>query len=81
MRGTRDAIGAGMRIIVDAGHGGSAPAGRSTPYGVRGKSGTFEKDVTLALAQRLERRLGQGVVLTRAEDTNLSLAERCGLGA
>lgn len=60
-------------IVIDPGHGGADP-------GTRGVDGVFEKDVTLAIAQRLKRRLEQGlrarVLLTRAADASRSLAER-----
>jgi N-acetylmuramoyl-L-alanine amidase len=60
------------RIIVDAGHGGH-------DTGAIGPSGVREKDVTLAMAQRLKRRLearGFEVVLTRRDDTFIPLEER-----
>lgn len=60
-------------IVVDAGHGGSDP-------GAVGASGTREKDVTLDVARRLASRLEHGgryrVVLTRAGDETVSLAQR-----
>ena len=60
-------------IVVDAGHGGTDP-------GAVGASGTREKDVTLDVARRLAARLQRGgryrVVLTRAGDETLSLAQR-----
>jgi N-acetylmuramoyl-L-alanine amidase len=60
------------RIVVDAGHGGHDP-GAIGPRRVR------EKDVTLAMAKRLARKLraaGFEVVLTRADDRFLALEER-----
>jgi N-acetylmuramoyl-L-alanine amidase len=60
------------RIVVDAGHGGHDP-GAIGPRGVR------EKDVTLAMARRLQRKLeraGFQVVLTRRDDRTLDLPER-----
>jgi hypothetical protein len=66
-------------IVLDAGHGGEAPEGRSTPAGVVGPGGTREKDLTLDLAQRIRRLAaarGQAVVLTRESDRNLSLRRR-----
>jgi len=61
------------RIVVDAGHGGKDP-------GAVGFSGTFEKNVTLAmaktLARKLERELECEVILTRSGDTFLELEER-----
>jgi len=59
-------------VIVDAGHGGSDP-------GAIGLGGLREKDVTLALARALRRRLvarGFAVVMTRDGDASLSLLER-----
>ena len=60
------------RIIVDAGHGGH-DSGAVGPTRVR------EKDVTLAMAKRLARRLqekGFEVVLTRPDDRYVALEER-----
>ncbi|MFL5301221.1 MAG: N-acetylmuramoyl-L-alanine amidase [Anaeromyxobacteraceae bacterium] len=60
------------RIVVDAGHGGH-DTGAIGPTRVR------EKDVTLAMAKRLARRLeakGFEVVLTRNDDTFVPLEER-----
>ncbi|HEX9050114.1 MAG TPA: N-acetylmuramoyl-L-alanine amidase [Anaeromyxobacter sp.] len=60
------------RIVVDAGHGGHDP-GAIGPRRVR------EKDVTLAMARRLAKRLreaGFEVVLTRKDDRYLALEER-----
>ncbi|HYQ80632.1 MAG TPA: N-acetylmuramoyl-L-alanine amidase [Anaeromyxobacteraceae bacterium] len=63
------------RVVVDAGHGGHDP-GAIGPRGVR------EKDVTLAMAWRLKRKLeraGFQVVLTRRDDRFLGLDERTAL--
>lgn len=63
---------AGRTIVVDAGHGGVDP-------GAIGHSGTYEKDVTLAIALQVAELLGStgaNVVLTRDRDVQLSLAER-----
>jgi N-acetylmuramoyl-L-alanine amidase len=61
------------RIVVDAGHGGKDP-------GAIGPGGTKEKDVTLAIAKllskRLEERFGCEVILTRDKDVYLPLEER-----
>jgi N-acetylmuramoyl-L-alanine amidase len=63
-------------IMIDPGHGGHDP-------GAIGKRGTFEKDVTLDVAQRMAERLSQmkGVTakLTRREDMFLPLKERVGI--
>jgi len=63
----------GLRIVVDAGHGGKDP-------GAIGPSGVFEKDVCLALAKELSRQLEKGlkceVILTRDKDIFLPLEER-----
>jgi N-acetylmuramoyl-L-alanine amidase len=66
-------------IVIDAGHGDDAAVGHSTPIGVRGPGGTLEKDVTLRLAEHLADALGPLAELTRASDTNLSLAARAAL--
>jgi N-acetylmuramoyl-L-alanine amidase len=62
------------RIVIDPGHGGK-------DYGAPGYlRGVHEKDVVLAiskkLAERLQRKLGCEVLLTRKDDTYLTLEER-----
>lgn len=61
------------RVVLDPGHGGNDP-------GTLGVDGVYEKNVTLAIAKRLKRRLEQGlgaqVLLTRDRDQTRSLAER-----
>lgn len=60
-------------IVVDAGHGGIDP-------GAIGKSGRYEKDVTLrhalALRDKLEKSGRYTVVMTRTRDTFISLNDR-----
>src|SRR6478609_982994 len=63
-------------IVIDPGHGSDHQEGRSTAYGVRGPSGTQEKDVTLRLALRIADLLGPLAELTRSDDSNPSLAAR-----
>ena len=60
------------RVVIDAGHGGH-------DTGAVGAKGTREKDVTLAIAQRLSELLtvaGLEVVLTRDADTFVRLEDR-----
>lgn len=61
------------RVVVDAGHGGKDP-------GAIGPKGLMEKDVTLAMAKVLARKLkeeiGCEVILTRSGDVYLPLEER-----
>lgn len=61
------------RIIIDPGHGGRDP-------GTIGRSGLFEKKITLAIAKKLkkllEQRLSVKVVLTRDDDSFIGLKER-----
>lgn len=61
------------RIVLDPGHGGADP-------GAQGVDGLLEKDVVLAIAQRLKRRLEESsnakVLLTREGDATRTLAER-----
>ncbi|HYO71625.1 MAG TPA: N-acetylmuramoyl-L-alanine amidase, partial [Archangium sp.] len=60
------------RVVIDAGHGGH-------DTGAIGRKGTQEKDVTLAIAQKLARELrdrGLEVMLTREGDRYLKLEER-----
>jgi len=60
-------------IIIDAGHGGIDP-------GATGRSGVFEKKLTLRVAQRLKEYLQKSnkynVIMTRDKDIFLSLRER-----
>lgn len=70
-----------VQVVLDPGHGGAIPNGKSTPIGAVAASGLAEKDVTLAVAAAVARELGgagssAGVVLTRSADVNPSLAER-----
>jgi N-acetylmuramoyl-L-alanine amidase len=60
------------RVVIDAGHGG-------TSLGTSAAMGLHEKDVTLDIAGRLERRLsgdGVSVLMTRSDDDTLSLQAR-----
>ncbi len=63
-------------VLVDPGHGGKDP-------GAIGLGGTREKDLTLAIARRVAKRLGRepgiDVVLTRSRDTLIALADRPGM--
>jgi len=60
-------------IVIDAGHGGKDP-------GAIGYSGTKEKDITLDVAKRLEKKLSKNmnvkIIMTRNEDVFLRLSER-----
>ena len=60
-------------VVIDPGHGGKDP-------GAVGSCGLMEKEITLAIAKRLKRRLdgekGIRAILTRKEDRYLSLEER-----
>lgn len=67
------------QIVIDAGHGGTTDMGKSTAYGARGVSGTFEKDITLDIARRVAAELGSTASLTRGNDTNLPLAQRASM--
>ncbi len=62
-----------VTIVIDAGHGGE-------DSGARGRGGTLEKDVTLAIAKRLKERIdlepGMRAVLTRDGDYFIPLAQR-----
>jgi N-acetylmuramoyl-L-alanine amidase len=63
-------------VVIDPGHGGS-------DRGVRGPRGAEEKALTLAVAQRLktliETRLGARVVMTRADDRDVTLDTRAAI--
>ena len=59
-------------VVIDAGHGGG-------DEGARGSDGLLEKEVVLDVARRLRDRLaafGYRVVLTRDDDTRVSLRDR-----
>ncbi|MDF2368278.1 N-acetylmuramoyl-L-alanine amidase [Sneathiella sp.] len=64
-------------IVVDAGHGGIDP-------GAIGKSGVYEKKITLGVAKRMHDILSKNkkynVIMTRNDDTFLSLRERVAVG-
>jgi len=66
----------GKTVVLDAGHGGSDPGAAGAANGL------WEKDlnlrITLAAAEKL-RGLGAEVILSRSEDTTVSLAERMAL--
>jgi N-acetylmuramoyl-L-alanine amidase len=68
-----DAHGRDVIVAIDAGHGGIDP-------GSIGKSGTREKQVTLAIARRLKERIdrepGMRAVLTRDSDYFVELRDR-----
>src|SRR5688500_12065068 len=55
-----------MRVIIDPGHGGDAPNGRSSPYGARGPNGTLERDVVLRLSTLVDAELGGAAQRTRS---------------
>jgi len=66
----------GWDVVLDPGHGGQQ-------VGARGRRGTAEKTVTLDIARRLKRHLEQAglrVMLTRAGDQTVALAQRSELG-
>jgi len=76
VRTLQDAIGSGQRklvVAIDAGHGGKDP-------GAHGPSGVHEKDVTLAVARELARRInddpGMKAVLIRDNDSFVPLQQR-----
>jgi len=62
-----------VTVVIDAGHGGEDP-------GARGRRGTLEKEVTLAISRRLKERIdrepGMRAVLTREGDYFIGLAQR-----
>jgi N-acetylmuramoyl-L-alanine amidase len=64
-----------LDIVIDPGHGGASPVGKSTPYGCHLPSGREEKDLNLELARAVQASL-PGSRLTRGADHNLSLATR-----
>ncbi|HHU32163.1 MAG: N-acetylmuramoyl-L-alanine amidase [Zhaonellaceae bacterium] len=68
----------GKTIVIDAGHGQIQSGGWSDP-GAIGPSGLYERDVVQDIAFRTAdflKDMGANVILTRAGDTNLTLAGR-----
>ena len=66
----------GVTIMLDAGHGGSDPGA----MGVAGRTGPVESEINLAAIQAVQYRLeqlGATTVLTRADDSRVTLDERC----
>lgn len=63
-------------IVIDPGHGGMEP-------GAKGKGGTLEKNITLAISLKLkdliERNLALRVVLSRERDETISLENRAAI--
>jgi N-acetylmuramoyl-L-alanine amidase/outer membrane protein OmpA-like peptidoglycan-associated protein len=68
-------------VVIDPGHGGDKAIGGSSPNNAKGPNGLLEKDLTLDLARRVHKILSRAatVLLTRSDDTNLSLADRAKL--
>ncbi|WP_161314952.1 N-acetylmuramoyl-L-alanine amidase [Sneathiella litorea] len=64
-------------VVIDAGHGGIDP-------GAIGKSGVYEKKITLGVSKRIQSILAKdkkyNVIMTRDDDTFLSLRERVSIG-
>lgn len=75
---SRDVVLARRLILLDPGHGGKDP-------GAQAWHGQWEKEIVLDLARRvadrLRRRLGVEVLMTRNEDTFVSLADRRAMAA
>jgi N-acetylmuramoyl-L-alanine amidase len=62
-------------FVIDPGHGGLQQRGKSSAGGECLAGGLLEKDVNLAVAQRVARYLGRAE-LTRSMDENRSIGER-----
>ncbi len=62
-----------LRVVIDPGHGGRDPGARG-PRGLAEKNAAF--DIAKRLADKLERRLGIEVIMTRTDDRYVSLEER-----
>jgi len=71
--GKAGTVGRDIVVAIDAGHGGEDP-------GARGADGSLEKDITLAIARRLERLIraepGMRPVMTRSGDYYVGLRKR-----
>lgn len=73
-------------VVLDPGHGGTTKTGGSSPNNATSPSGMLEKTMTLDMAKRIRKHLGQiagltpgsdiKVHLTRSDDSNLSLSDR-----
>lgn len=66
---------AGVTIAVDAGHGGADPGA----IGIPGTDGAMEKDITLASAIAVKKRLeslGAQVIMCRTDDSDVSMNDR-----
>jgi len=72
-KGAKPAVNRMITVVLDAGHGGEDP-------GARGRGGTQEKNVTLAIAKRLKARIdlepGMRAILTRDGDYFIPLGQR-----
>jgi len=71
-------------VVLDAGHGGNAVVGNSSPNNATGPSGTKEKDIALDIVLRIANVLhgiGINVLLTRNSDVNLDLKDRAAVAA
>lgn len=69
-------------VVIDPGHGGDAPVAGSSPNRAAGPGGTLEKDLALEIGRLAKAELearGHRVLMTRASDRNLGLAERAAL--
>lgn len=65
----------GKTIIIDPGHGGK-------DVGAIGGQNTYEKDVTLPTAHKIQRKLqeeGANVIISRSDDVTVSLSERANM--
>jgi N-acetylmuramoyl-L-alanine amidase len=65
-------------VVIDPGHGGNANTGGSSSNNATGPNGLLEKNLTLDVGRRLAAALAgrARVIMTRANDTNHSLAAR-----
>lgn len=64
-------------IVIDPGHGGTAPVDGSSANNATGPMGLLEKNVTLEIGRRIKARAGGvEIVLTRDKDENLGLRQR-----
>jgi len=66
-------------MVIDPGHGGTAPIGNSSPNNAKGPRGTLEKTLTLDIGLRMQAALhvrGLTARLTRDSDVNLALSAR-----
>ncbi|MFA5513778.1 MAG: N-acetylmuramoyl-L-alanine amidase [Sphaerochaetaceae bacterium] len=68
-------------IILDAGHGGSDPGAVATENGLTLQEKNINLEITLSVKELLEEQLDCNVLLSRSDDSFISLAQRAAFAA